>query len=101
MPSEEKLIIKSDIKKYASLESVARSEGGLILIKSLKSDIVAFLGLLRNQYTELSEANLRATCGILNDRINLYQTLTNAKNNKKGASKALEELLKEEPDELN
>jgi len=96
--SEDKQLIKSDIRKYASLESVTKSEGGQMLIKSLKSDILQSLGLLGNQWAELPEPTLRATCGVLNDRLNLYKTLLNAPKNKKGAQIALEELLKIEPD---
>ncbi len=99
MDSTDKKLIKSDLKKYASLEAVARSEGGQILIKSLKSDINSYLGYITGQYRELPEVALRTLCGVLDDRLNTYKILTNAPKNKRGATKALEELLKSEPDE--
>lgn len=97
--SEDKKIIKSDIKKYASLEAVSRSDGGQILIKTVKDDITSYLGKACNNYLEIPEVSLRTLLGVLNDRINLYKTLTNAPKNKRGATKALEELLKQEPEE--
>lgn len=96
--SEDKQLIKSDIRKYGSLESVSKTEGGQVLIKSIKSDILASLGLITAQWDTLPENTLRATCGVLNDRINLFKTLLNAPKNKKGAMIAMEELLKIEPD---
>ena len=96
--SPEKQLVKSDIKRYASLEAISKSEGGQMLLKGLQSDILASIGVLGNQWQELAEPTLRATCGLLNDRLNLYRTLINAPKNKQGALKALEELLKQEPD---
>ena len=69
-----------------------------MLIKSLKSDILASIGVLTAQWDTLAENTLRATCGLLNDRMNLFKILINAPKNKKGAMTALEELLKQEPD---
>lgn len=74
--------IEEDIKKFSSLASLAKSEGGKILIEVLKKDIVSAINELRWP-KELSHIQLIGLCMKLNEKLNLLSVLNNSEENKK------------------
>lgn len=96
--------VKKDIKNYSVLEAVERSEGGQLIIKGLKKDIVSAIDRLSNEYKTASEIELRTACAVLSERITLLRAFTRAGRQKKYALKELDELLtvdSQDEDDLN
>ena len=91
-PEIEEMI--KDADSFATLDALAVSEGGKILIKSLKTDIISsILSLVK--YKTASHVELIATCATLTERLNILKVLTRAKINKDGLLKELSEILEE------
>lgn len=86
-------LVAADADRYAAIYAVSTSEGGKILIESLKQDVIAAVDKLCNGYTTMSEIELRATCATLSVNRSLIQSLTRSKDNLDGASDALDELM--------
>ena len=82
--------IQEDIKKYSSLEAVGKSEGGQIILKDIKQDIVSTIDQLAN-YKELSHIELIALCAGLSEKLTMMKIMRNAKKNKDMAIEALDE----------
>ena len=82
--------IQEDIKKYSSLEAVGKSEGGQIILKDIKSDIVSTIDQLA-KYGELSHIELIALCAGLSEKLTMMKIMRNAKKNKDMAIEALDE----------
>lgn len=90
--------IKEDISKYNALDAVKHSEGGKFIIKQSLTSIVATMDNLASNYTTLSHAELVSLCARLSERLAIYRVLNNTEANIKFAEEALEEALKEDPD---
>ena len=88
--------VKKDIKKYTSIENVAKTEGGAILIDSLQKDVVATIDELCGKYKTATHVELIASCARLGERLALLRSINRAPKNKKMAREALEFLLSEE-----
>ncbi len=86
------IAMTDDIDTYESIEITANSEGGQIIINNLKSDILSAIKAL-SQYKKATHAELIAICATVNERLNVYQMMTNAKKNKKLALDELEKIL--------
>jgi hypothetical protein len=84
--------IEKDLKKYSSLDGLAISEGGKILIETLKTDVISTINELRFKSRELSHIELIGLCIKLNEKLNIISVLNNAEENKA--------LTKEEYDKL-
>lgn len=82
-----------DSERYASLESVANSEGGKLLIAAAKEDAVNAIEILSGSYRTATHAELVAHCATLAAHLALYRTLTNAHKNKTQARAAVHEIL--------
>ena len=83
--------IKEDIKKYASIDSLADSEGGKILIESLLSDISSSVDYLVSSYKECEHTKLITAIAKLEAKLDLYRVISRAKTNKELATEALKE----------
>lgn len=90
--------LKEDIKKYAKLQSLANTEGGKDLIKGLRADVITAIDSIGSSYLDAPEANLRALCARLKERIELLRVLYNAPKNKKFLTKMLDEILESDPE---
>jgi hypothetical protein len=86
--------VRKDVKTYALLEAVEKSEGGQLIIKGLKKDIVGAIDKLISSYKTAADPELRAHCAVLGERITLLRAFTRAKKQKKYALAELDELLK-------
>jgi hypothetical protein len=97
--SSDKDLARKDLKRFSALESVRNSEGGILLVASLKKDINSSLQEIAAKYKMLSHAELIGACAQLSERLSVYNVLLKASSNKKMVLKDLEELLAEDPDE--
>ncbi len=87
--------VTDDLDRYEPLAVLASTDGGKVILESLRLDILSAIGSL-NKYKTASHAELMAACATLTERLNIYRSLTNAKKNKEGALIALEKILNEE-----
>lgn len=93
-----KKLIQKDIGNYASLEAVKNSEGGKLILTSLKKDVQSCLDEISSKYKTATHAELIATSAKLAERLTIYRMLTRSTKNKHLAQNQLDELL-EEPTE--
>lgn len=93
---EEIKSVQSDIKRYALLEAVERSEGGQMLLLALKKDASNAIDKLISFYKTAPDVELRTWCAILSERMSLVRSFERAPINRKFASKELDKLLKAE-----
>ncbi len=84
--------LTDDIDTYESIEIVADSEGGKIILDSLKRDVMAAI-LSLSQFKKATHTELIALCATVTERLNMYKMMTNAKKNKTDALKALSEII--------
>lgn len=89
------LPIIEDLETYASLDSLANSEGGKVLIKTLTDDVFATIDTLCITYKKASQAELQALCAVLQVNLDLLRAIRNAPKNKALARIALDEQLGE------
>lgn len=80
---EQKEEYEQEARKYSSLEALANTEGGKILIQGLQKDITAAIDVLAIKYKTASEIELRSACANLAVNLAVLRTMTNAKQNKK------------------
>lgn len=90
MNKEEKKEIEKDISKYRSLDTLSESNGGKILVKGLKEDIVSIIERLSN-YKELSHIDFIVLASELKAKLTMMQILKNAKDKKAMVIECLEE----------
>jgi hypothetical protein len=89
----EKSEIQEDVKTYKSLEAVANSDGGKILIDNLKKDVVNGVESLFSLYKNGSDIEIRTTIAKLQANLSLLRSLTRSSQNKKLAQEELKKLL--------
>ena len=87
--------VQEDVKRYKALDTLAKSEGGELLLTNLRervaSDVEALRALLKG-----SETDIRAAIAKLNADIYVYRPLINAEQNAKIAVEELEQLLRQQ-----
>lgn len=88
--------VRKDIAKYSALEAVSVSEGGKLILKGVTKEIEMTVNTLMNDYSSLSEAEIKALCARLGANWGILKVLTNSRKNKKFA---LDELQRLGPDE--
>lgn len=81
-----------DINKYRALESLKDSEGGRILIASLKENIENVSKLLSVSYKSKTHAELMGLCAELESNFYLITALDNSSTNKKLAEDYLKHI---------
>jgi hypothetical protein len=89
----EKEEVEKDVDKYAKLESLALSEGGVLLLDSLKSDILSSVDSLICGYKKLPHIELISIIAQLESKFGIYKILKRSNKNKKLAKEALEQIL--------
>lgn len=87
--------IKKDLGDAQAIDAMLTSQGGVLLMKSLSSDIVGTMETLAMKYPTLTMQEFVSLCSDLKVKLDIIRMLTRAKKNKK----YLESLLVEE-DEL-
>jgi len=91
--------IEKDLDIYASLDVLADSEGGKLLISKLATDIISLAGTLGTKYKSSTHAELVGFCADLDSKYTMLLSLTRAKKNKDLATDALREELLRTPEE--
>lgn len=97
-PLTRKKIIQKDIGNYSMLEAVKSSEGGKLILNSLKRDILATIDAIAGKYKDATHAELIALSARLSERITLFRLISRSSTNKKLALEELE-LILAEPEE--
>lgn len=89
--------VKDDVAKYSILQSVADSEGGKLLKKTLISDLVYEITKLLS-YRKLTLQEFITISAAIEVRWSLLLPLKNSKINKKDSEKELAKILQKELD---
>lgn len=98
--SPEVVEIEKDLGTYISLETLADSEGGKILVDNLAKDIIGLTESLGIKYKTATHAELMGLCADLESKTTILRLITRAKKNKELAQDALKEaLMEDEKDE--
>lgn len=84
--------IADDLDKAAALDALASSEGGVILLKSLVSDILSAIDTLTSKYNTLTNQEFVGICADIKTKIDIAKAIKRANANKK----FLEDLLEKE-----
>jgi hypothetical protein len=93
--TEEQKDIVQDLGKAKALSSLADSEGGKLLIDTLKSELVSGIDSLVIAYKSASHSELIAICANLKARLDLLRSLTRAKEAKEVLENILADALKD------
>jgi len=88
-------IIK-DKEKYAKLEALANSEGGKLLLDTLKSDLKGSINTLIGNYRSTSHIEIICLIAQLESRLELYKRISNSSKNKALTIEELEHIVKDE-----
>jgi len=83
--------IKEDLRKYASIDSLADSDGGKLLTDGLLQDISSAIDYLVSQYKECGHTEIITAIARLEAKLDLYRVISRAKTNKELAAEALKE----------
>lgn len=87
--------IKQDIRKYSALEATAKSDGGKILLDSLKKDIVSAVDELGTKYKTIPHIELVSICAKLSERLTILRIFNRASKLKKMAAEELAFLIEQ------
>jgi len=87
--------IKKDIRKFSAITAISNTEGGKILIESLKKDIISSIDEIINKYKNLPHIEMVAVCARLAERIILLRVLNGSKKLVKLAKEDLKFVLEE------
>ena len=87
--------VENDLKTFSALEALTLSEGGKILIDSLKKDVVNGVESVISMYRQAPEIDLRAMIAKLQSDLSLLRVLTRSEANKEMAKEELEKMLAE------
>ena len=97
--NEEIIDKENEVKHYKSLEAVAKSDGGKLLIKELKTKIADNINFLINDFETLPEIQLRTICAKIEAALGQLRMLNRAEKNAKVSVAELEQLLEEAKEE--
>ena len=87
--------IEKDLGIASSLEAVAISEGGQLLINSLIKDIIGSMDMLSTNYSEYTIEKFISLCADIKSKSDLVRTLTRSSSNKAYLEELLTEAIKE------
>lgn len=91
--NEEQKDLLEDLGKYKALDSLSDSEGGKIIIGTLRTSIASEVSVLVSGYKEMPEQELRARLAKISAYVPLVQSLVRAKVNKENLEEELKESL--------
>lgn len=75
----EQEIIANELEKASSLDAVAQSEGGQLLVKALLQDIVGCVDMLGSSYKTLSQQEFIGVCADMKTKLDMARVLVRAK----------------------
>lgn len=76
MTSEEKDVLREELKTFVALRDVAHLEGVKLLIEDSKVKVINCVEILANNYSEKSEQEIRSVCATLKANLDIYQKMT-------------------------
>jgi len=88
--------VKEELSTYKKLSALKDSEGGKILITSIRRDIESTITTLTASYLELDEVRLKALCAKLDTDSSMLMVLLNADKNKEQAKEILKSMTENE-----
>lgn len=88
--------IKESLDRVKSINVVSQTEGGKIIVKRFKNDILNSLDKLAYNYQQYSHTELISECANLRARLDILQTFTEAKRNQLIAEEDLASAISEE-----
>ncbi len=91
--------LNDQLEKFLDLEALAKSQGGKLLIKNARKDVIYAIERLANGYADHTHPQLLAFCATLKSKLDLMRTLTRAKTNKELTEKELDTLIADALDE--
>jgi hypothetical protein len=94
MPKSKEII--KDLDKFKGIAVIADMDGGKLIRKTLRKDLLTSIRVVSNKFKELSHAELLAHCAIIKSNINLLDVFSVAKSNAKLLEEELEKALEEE-----
>jgi hypothetical protein len=92
MEKSNKEEIKEELKRISAIDAMIKSNGGKIVMKGLKSDIVAVINDLMNNYKMASHSELIALAARLKERYELYNSFRGIPESKRIVEEDLEDL---------
>lgn len=92
--------IKKELETQSAINVIASMEGGKIITKALRKDLIVIIDRLSMGYKTMKYEELLALCADLNAKLNLVRVFNNSKTNKKILEQELEEALKQEGEDL-
>ena len=95
MKEDQQEDIKKDLAIEGSLEAVAMSEGGQILIKALVKDIISSVDTLSANYSVFTIEKFISLCADIKSKSDMARTLTRSSDNKAYLEELLTEAIKE------
>lgn len=91
--NEDQKDLLEDLGKYKALDSLRDTEGGKLVIETLRKSIVSEVSVLVSGYKEMPEQEMRARLAKISAYVPLVQSLLRAKVNKEGLEEELKESL--------
>jgi ribosomal protein L29 len=88
--------IKEDLDRLKSINVLSQSEGGLLMIKSTRKEVLNSLDKLAYNYPTLSHTELLAECANLRARLEMLRLFNASKKNQPIAEEDLKVALEEE-----
>jgi len=85
--------IKESLGKLKAINVVADSEGGQLLIKTYRKDVLNSMDKLAYNYQNLSHMELVSECASLRSKLEILRTFNTSKKNEIIAENDLKELL--------
>ena len=91
LPEEAKDLLE-ELGKYKALDVLKNTEGGELLIATLRASIVSEVGTLIAGYKDMPEIEIRARLAKISAFVPLVQSLVRAKTNAEGLAEDLKNL---------
>jgi cephalosporin-C deacetylase-like acetyl esterase len=88
--------IKENLDRVKSINVLSSSEGGVLMVKSIRKEVLNSLDKLAYNYPTLSHTELLAECANLRARLEMLRLFNASKKNQTIAEEDLAEALKEE-----
>lgn len=85
----------SELDNFIGLDALSISDGGKLLIGSLKKDIITTIETLASGYKELTQTQFIGHCAGLKERLDILRALTRARKNKEFITEEINKLLDE------
>lgn len=87
--------VEKDLEQFVSLDSIAQSEGGKLLVDRFSRDILGAMERLSMGYGKFTLQEFMAIGAEVREKLTMVRILTRAHKNREAAKERLEELIKQ------